>query len=84
MAGELVARHGDDSVRLADDPCTSETVLAQLDPRLHLQFKAASAVVQGRTFAACWSKAGNVAYLLYEDGDQGMVPIADLKLEMST
>jgi hypothetical protein len=83
LAGDLVARQGSDTVRLADGPCTSETVLAQLDPRLHSQYKAASAIVQGQTFAGCWRKTGSVAHLLYEDGDQGIVPIADLKPEMS-
>lgn len=84
LAGNLVAQQGGDSVRLADEPCTSEIVLGRLDPRLHSQYKAASAVVQGRTFAGCWRKTGAVAHLLYEDGDQGIVPMADLRPEMST
>jgi hypothetical protein len=83
LAGDLVGRQGSDTVRLAEGPCTSETVLAQLDPGLHSQYKAASAVVQGQTFTGCWRKAGRVAHLLYEDGDQGIVPMAELKPEMS-
>lgn len=83
LAADLVARQGGDTVRLADGPCISETVLALLDPQLHSQYKAASAVVQGRTFAGCWRKTGSVAHLLYEDGDQGIVPMAELKPEMS-
>lgn len=57
--------------------------LARLGPELHSQFKAALAVVEGRIFAACWRKAGNVAHLLYEDGDQGIVPLSDLKPELT-
>lgn len=83
MAGDLVVRHGSDTVRLADGPCTSELVLGLLGPRLQSQYKAASAVVNGQTFAACWRKTGSVAHLLYEDGDQGIVPLADLKPELS-
>ena len=83
IAGDLVARQGGDSVRLADAPCTSELVLGQLEPRLQVQYKAAYAIVKGQTFAACWRKSGSVAHLLYEDGDQGIVPMAELKPELS-
>ena len=41
------------------------------------------AIVEGRTFTACWRKAANVAHLLYEDGDQGIVPLADLKPDLT-
>lgn len=83
FAADLVARQGSDTVRLADGPCTSETVLALLDPQLRSHYKAATAVVQGRSFSGCWRKTGSVAHLLYEDGDQGIVPMAELKPEMS-
>lgn len=83
MAQDLVARQGSDTVRLADGPCTSEQVLVRLEPSLHSQFRAAMAIVEGRTFTACWRKAGNAAHLLYEDGDQGIVPLADLKPELT-
>lgn len=83
MAQDLVARQGNDIVRLADGPCTSEQVLARLEPALQSQFKAALAVVEGHTFAACWRKAGDVAHLLYEDGDQGVVPLSDLKPDLT-
>ena len=79
MAQDLVARQGNDIVRLADGPCTSEQVLARLQPELQSRFKAARAVVEGRTFEACWRRSGNAALLLYEDGDQGIVPLSDLK-----
>ena len=83
MAQDLVARQGEDSVRLAEQPCTSDVVLSQLPPQMHGEFKAASAVVQGKTFTACWRQTGNAAYLVYEDGDQGVIPMAELKPELS-
>ena len=83
MAGDLVARRGGDSVHLGDAPCTSQLVLGQLEPRLQPKYKAASAVVNGETFTACWRKTGSVIHLLYEDGDQGIVPMTDLKPALS-
>jgi hypothetical protein len=83
FAEDLVARNGNDSVRLAEGPCTSELVLSRLQPQMHVQYKAASAVVEGQTFTACWRVVGNAAHLLYEDGDQGIIPLAELKPEMS-
>lgn len=83
FAEDLVARNGNDSVRLGDAPCTSELVLGRLQPQMHAQYKAASAVVEGTTFVACWRLVGNAAHLLYEDGDQGVIPLAELKPEMS-
>jgi len=39
--------------------------------------------VQGRTFAACWRMTPNGAHVMYEDGDQGLVPLSDLKPELT-
>lgn len=83
MASELVARQGSDTIRLANAACTSEPVLNRLDPQLRSQFRAASAVVQGRTYSACWRMTPTAAHLVYEDGDQGLVPLADLKPQLS-
>jgi hypothetical protein len=83
FADELVARQGNDTVRLAETPCTSTEVLGQLPPQSRSEFMAASAQVEGKTFTACWRKAGQSAHLVYEDGDQGLIPLADLKPELS-
>lgn len=83
IAGNLVARQGSDSVRLAEGPCKAEQVLSRLEPRLQEKYQEATATVQGRTFAACWRMTPNGAHLLYEDGDQGMVPRSDLKPELT-
>jgi hypothetical protein len=41
--------------------------------------KDANAVVDGQPFRACWIVDGDAAHLLYEDGDQGLIPLADFK-----
>jgi hypothetical protein len=79
MAGELVSHSGDDTIRLVDDQCTSQLVLDQLQPESRPQFRAASVFLQGQAFAACWRATPTGALLIYEDGDQGMVPFDVLK-----
>ena len=83
FAEELVARQGDDSVRLSDAACKSELVLARLDPSSAEQYRSASAVFQGQRFQACWRVVGNAAHLVYEDGDQGIIPVNELKPELT-
>ena len=83
FANDLVAYNGGDSVHLSDSPCNSEQVLGYLPPQLHSDFKAASAILAGQPFAACWRVLGGAAPVLYEDGDQGLIPLADLKPELN-
>lgn len=83
IADNLVARNGEDMVRLVDAPCANETVLSQLPPQHREHFKAAVATVSGKTFTACWRVMGGRAHLLYEDGDMGVIPMADLRPELS-
>ncbi|RYY80827.1 MAG: hypothetical protein EOO24_43110 [Comamonadaceae bacterium] len=79
---ELVARQGSDSVRLSDAACQSELILARVEPGSHEQYRAATAEFQGQNFVACWRAAGGVAHLVYEDGDQGLIPLQELKPEL--
>jgi len=79
LADELVASNGQDSVRLTDQPCSNEQVLKQLTPKFRDAMKDASATVGGQPFRACWIVDGDSAHLLYEDGDQGLIPLADFK-----
>jgi hypothetical protein len=83
VAHEVMASNGSDSVRLTSSPCTSEQVLSRLEPALRPVLREASAVVQGQTFKACWVLNGNAAQLLYEDGDQGLIPLSDFKVPRS-
>lgn len=79
LADELVASNGSDSVRLSDKPCASEPVLKRLTPRFREVMREATAVVGGQPYRACWITNGELAHLLYEDGDQGIIPLADFK-----
>jgi hypothetical protein len=83
FAQTMVARQGDDSVRLTEDACKSQLVISRLDPGMADEFHAASAVFQGQRFQACWRMMGNAAYLIYEDGDQGVIPASELKPELT-
>lgn len=83
LADELVASNGNDSVRLSNAPCTSQQVLGLLAPSLRPALHDASAVVQGQSFKACWVVHGDAAHLLYEDGDQGLIPLSDFKIPKS-
>lgn len=80
---DLIARQGDDSVRLSDAECKSELVLNRIEPAVAGEFRAASAMFQGQRYQACWRMMGNAAYLVYEDGDQGIIPAQELKPELS-
>lgn len=82
-ADELVARQGTDSVRLSDTACTSQQVLGRLSPDSREFYKKASAEVGGQAFQACWAIVGDAAHLVYEDGDQGVIPMAELKPELT-
>lgn len=82
FADDLVARHGSDTVRLADSPCAVEQVLELVPVQMREEFHAASAVLEGRNFSGCWRVMGNAVHLLYEDGDEGLIPLADLKPEL--
>lgn len=83
FAQDLIARQGDDSVRLSEEACKSELVLSRIEAGTAGEYRAASAVFQGQRFQACWRMMGNAAYLVYEDGDQGIIPAHELKPELS-
>lgn len=79
FADEVVASNGSDSVRLSDTQCSSDKVLEQLEPGMRTRLKDASAVIQGQSLKACWIAAGKAAFLLYEDGDKGVVPLSEFR-----
>lgn len=77
----LMASNGQDSVRLYDTPCMALAVLLQLAPKFQDKMRKAEAIVGGTPFMACWIVDGDSAHLLYEDGDQGLIPLADFKVD---
>jgi hypothetical protein len=83
FANDLVAYNGGDSVHLSDTPCSNAQVLDQVPPTMRSEFRAASAVLEGQSFVGCWRVMGEAAHLLYEDGDQGLIPLSVLKPDLS-
>jgi hypothetical protein len=83
FANDLVARQGSDVIRLVNAACTSEEVLSRVAPQMRSQFRAAQATVDGQTYTACWRITPGAAHLVYEDGDQGLVPLTALKPQLS-
>lgn len=67
------ARDGADWVRITARPCTNEAVLAQLQGNERLDYRQASAEFGGKPFAACWRPDGDGVFLIYEDGDKGVI-----------
>lgn len=80
LAGDLVANQGSDVIRLTPQACTNQAVLDRIDPEVRPLFLTASATLQGQRYTACWSITPTAAYLLYEDGDQGLIPLNRLKV----
>jgi hypothetical protein len=78
-AQQLVARWGRDVVHFQDAPCASEKVLHRLDPALRSQYRAAAVLMGGQPFTACWRMKTINAHLVYEDGDEGIVPLAVIR-----
>jgi hypothetical protein len=73
----VVASNGVDSVRLSDGQCSSQKILEQIQSEMRDQLKDATASIGGQSFKACWVVDGSVAHLVYEDGDEGMVPLTE-------
>lgn len=80
MAADLVAYEGTDMIRLTSQACSNTAVLSRLPPQVHEQFLTANAVLQGQRYAACWRITPAAAYLVYEDGDEGLVPLNKLEV----
>lgn len=72
---DLVARQGNDSVRLTSEPCKNEAILNQIRPEYQDRFKAGIAEVNGKKYPMCWTAANEDVFMLYEDGDKGRVPM---------
>lgn len=88
LAGDRVATQGTDTVRLKDGPCAFNSVLERIkqtgDREIQgSEWKAASATLGGKSYEVCWRDVGGVAHLVYEDGDQGLIPESDLKAEIT-
>ncbi len=79
MSETLIARNGDNWLRLNDTPCTSAASLAQIKAEWQGRFRAAFARVGGADFAACWTELDGVVFVLYEDSDRATFPLSAFK-----
>lgn len=80
-AQEMVAKSGDDVVRLIDLPCPYASVLRFIQDDYRKQFRKAEARVSGQRYFACFRLVDSTVHLIYEDGDQGMVPAGEFRAE---
>lgn len=76
---EMVARQGNDEVRIYDKKCETASVLRHIPEANRAQFRKAMATIGGKRWYACYVIMQGGAYLVYEDGDQGFVPGGDFK-----
>lgn len=73
IAEDAVARNGKDAIRITDAPCPA-SILALTPEGTRGFFRAAFAVLDGKSWDACWALLNDGRILLlYSDGDQGMV-----------
>lgn len=80
LANDLVVNEGNDTIRFSDAACSSQAVLKRIEPEAHARFRTAFATLQGQRYTACWSVMSTAVLLVYEDGDQGLVPVSRLKV----
>jgi hypothetical protein len=82
QSSTMLARQGSDWVRVTDKPCTDQRVLSHLAPGAESRFMAASSIIGGAPFAACWTLSGNMALIIFDDGDKGMIPLSAFKEDL--
>ena len=76
---DVIARSGEDSVRLTQNPC-SITQHQAFPTGIPDVFRAASAVVGKQLYTACWGlRADGVVFVIYEDGDVALIPVNHFK-----
>jgi hypothetical protein len=78
-AADMRANNGRDSITLTDRPCSNPEVVKRLRPEVVDQFHAARARIGNDDFAGCWIEYGEDAFVMYEDGDKGLVPLSEFK-----
>jgi hypothetical protein len=79
LAQDAVAHRGDDSVRITEAPCPTQ-VLKLLPEGTRGYFRAAFAIVDGKSFAGCWAaRSDGMVVLMYPDGDMGVLPLSDFE-----
>jgi hypothetical protein len=75
-------RRGEDWVRIFESPCVSAETLMRIDEASRKHFQKAQGVVNHERFFGCWRTVGDTVYIIWEDGDEGIVPKGDLKEDL--
>lgn len=76
---DVIARSGEDSVRLTQSPCAIAEHPA-FPTGIPEVFRAASAVVSKQMYVACWAlRSDGQVFIVYDDGDAGLIPAGMFK-----
>lgn len=73
------ARNGQDWVRITPQPCTNAAILERIPASFTQELWQAAAEFQGTRYAPCWRPAEDAVHLIYEDGDEGLLPASTLR-----
>lgn len=81
LADDMVFREGKDSIRITQGECPA-VVLALIPEQYRKNFMAASAIVSGKSYQACWMvlNDGRV-FVQYDDADTGVLYITSFQPE---
>lgn len=80
VAGERVARQGDDEVHVFDSPCVSIETLNRMQESDRAGWNKVQGRFGGQRYFGCWRPLGDASIgILWEDGDQGVIPLQELK-----
>jgi hypothetical protein len=78
-AETMVARQGNDQVALYDKPCEVASVLRFIPENLRKTFRRADAQIGGQRWFACFRVVDRSIHVIYEDGEQGVIPVEEFK-----
>ena len=78
FAGSYVYEHSPgNAVHLSDVACKHAVILAMVMDEFKDKFRKGRATVNGREYALCWIEAEDRAFMIYEDADQGVLPMRE-------
>jgi len=85
-AGEFVARQGDNEVRVFDAPCVHAGTIGYIPQAARASFKKATGRIDRQMFYGCWRSVGdgNLVHIVWEDGDQDVLPVSQFKPDPGT
>lgn len=76
---EKVFAQGGDEIRIFDSPCVSVETMNRMPANARAGWNKAQGSIGGQRFFGCWREMTGVVYIIWEDGDQGVVPMIGFK-----